>query len=149
VKVYDLNPPLAVTQAVGIMALVSALLMIIAAVGILNAMLLSTRERARELGTLKAIGLTPGQVVRSVVEGALALGALALLTGIPLGLVLTAHGLQALVNSQGGLPHFQMGINWPALFLLIPATLLVAALGAYLPARWAAQVPVSTTLRYE
>jgi putative ABC transport system permease protein len=149
VKVYDLSPPLAVTQAVGIMVLVSALLMVVAAVGILNAMLLSTRERARELGTLKAIGLTPGQVVRSVVEGALALGALALLVGIPLGLVLTAHGLQALVDGEGGLPHFQMGVNWPAIALLVPATLVVAALGAYLPARWAARVPVSTTLRYE
>jgi hypothetical protein len=42
-----------------------------------------------------------------------------------------------------------MGINWPALALLVPATLLVAALGAFLPARWAAQVPVSATLRYE
>jgi putative ABC transport system permease protein len=149
VKVYDLNPPPAVTQAVGVMAMGSTLLMIIAAVGILNAMLLSTRERARELGTLKAIGLTPRQMVLSVIEGALVLGALALALGIPLGLALTARGLRALVDSEGGLPHFQMGVNWPALALLVPAILLVAALGAYLPARWAAQVPASTTLRYE
>jgi putative ABC transport system permease protein len=112
-------------------------------------MLLSTRERARELGTLKALGLTPGQMIRSVIEGALVLGALALAVGIPLGLALTARGLQVLVDSQGGLPHFQMGIDWSALGLLAPATLLVAALGAYLPARWAARVPVSTTLRDE
>jgi putative ABC transport system permease protein len=149
VKVYDLNPPPAVTEAVGIMAILSALLMVIAAVGILNAMLLSTRERLRELGTLKAIGLTPSQMVRSVIEGAILLGALSLAVGIPVGLALTAQGLQALVDSQGGLPHFQMGINWPALALLIPATLLVAALGAYLPARWAARVPVSVALREE
>jgi putative ABC transport system permease protein len=110
VKVYDLNPPPAVTEAVGIMAILSVLLMVIAAVGILNAMLLSTRERTRELGTLKAIGLTPGQMVRSVVEGAVALGALSIVVGIPLGLALTARGLQALVDSQGGLPHFQMGV---------------------------------------
>jgi putative ABC transport system permease protein len=149
VKVYDLNPPPAVTEAVGVMAVLSVLLMVVAAVGILNAMLLSTRERARELGTLKAIGLTPRQVVRSVVAGAVALGALSLVVGLPVGLALTARGLQALVDSQGGLPHFQMGINWPALALLIPATLLVAALGAYLPARWAARVPVGSVLRYE
>jgi putative ABC transport system permease protein len=149
VKVYDLNPPPAVTEAVGIMTILGIVLMVIAGVGILNATLLSTRERYRELGTLKAIGLTPGQMVRSVVEGAVALGALSLVLGIPLGLVLTALGLQALVNSLGGLPHFQMGINWLALALLVPATLLVAALGAYLPARWAARVPVSEALRYE
>jgi putative ABC transport system permease protein len=149
VKVYDLSPPPAVTEAVGIMMILSVVLMAIGAVGILNAMLLSTRERFRELGTLKAIGLTPGQMVRSVIEGAVVLGVLAILVGIPLGLVLTAQGLEALVNSLGGLPHFQMGINWLALAGLVPVTLLVAALGAYLPARWAARVPVSEALRYE
>jgi len=35
------------------------------------------------------------------------------------------------------------------MLLLIPATLLVAALGAYLPARWAARVPAAEVLRYE
>src|SRR5262249_59005922 len=112
-------------------------------------MQLSTRERYRELGVLKAIGLTPGQTVRSVIEGALALGALALVVGVPLGLALTAQGLAALVNSQGGLPHFQMGVNWPALVLLVPATLLAAALGPYLPARWVAREPVNVALLYE
>jgi putative ABC transport system permease protein len=112
-------------------------------------MLLSTRERYHELATLKAIGLTPGQMLRSVMDGAIALGALAIVIGIPLGLYLTARGLQALVDSLGGLPHFMMGINWLGLGLLVPATLLVAALGAYLPARWAARVSVSEVLRDE
>ena len=124
-------------------------LMVIAGVGMLNAMQLSTRERYHELGTLKAIGLTPAQMVRSVVEGAVALGALSLVVGIPLGLVLTYQGLQALVNSLGGLPHFQMGINWLDLALLVPATVAIAAVGAYLPARWAARVAPADVLRYE
>jgi hypothetical protein len=42
-----------------------------------------------------------------------------------------------------------MGVNWLALALLVPATLLVAALGAYLPARWVAREPVSVALIYE
>jgi hypothetical protein len=69
--------------------------------------------------------------------------------GMPLGLALTARGLELLVNSQGGLPHFQMGVNWLALALLIPVTLVVAALGAYLPARWVAQEPVNAALLSE
>jgi putative ABC transport system permease protein len=149
VKVYDLSPPPAASQAAKVMVVLSVLLMVIAAVGILNAMLLSTRERYREMGILKAIGLTPGQMVRSVIEGAVALGILALVVGIPLGLALTGRGLEALVNSQGGLPHFEMGINWLALAVLVPVTLLVAALGAYLPARWVAREPVSAALLYE
>ena len=35
------------------------------------------------------------------------------------------------------------------LALLIPATLLVVALSAYLPVRWAALVPADEVLRYE
>jgi putative ABC transport system permease protein len=101
------------------------------------------------MGILKAIGLTPRQMVRSVIEGAVALGVLALVVGIPLGLALTGRGLEALVNSQGGLPHFQMGVNWLALAVLVPVTLLVAGLGAYLPARWVAREPVSMALLYE
>jgi putative ABC transport system permease protein len=149
VSAYNLNPPAQVTEAIGIMMALGIVLMVIAAVGILNAMLLSTRERYRELATLKAIGLTPGQMLRSVLDGAVALGALAIVIGIPLGLYLTARGLQVLVDSLGGLPHFTMGINWLGLGLLVPATLLVAALGAYLPARWAAHVSVSEVLRDE
>jgi putative ABC transport system permease protein len=149
ISVYNLNPPTQVTEAIGIMMLLGIVLMVIAAVGILNAMLLSTRERYRELATLRAIGLTPAQMLRSVLDGAIALGALAVVIGIPLGLYLTARGLQALVDSLGGLPHFMMGINWLGLGLLVPATLLVSALGAYLPARWAAHVPVSEVLRDE
>jgi len=149
VKVYDLTPPGGVTQGPLIMAFLSIALMVVAGVGMLNAMLLSTRERYGELATLKTIGLTPRQVLRSVTDGAVALGTLAVLTGIPLGLWLSAVGVQALSSSLGGPPNLQMGINWPGLTLLVPATLLVAALGAYLPARWAARVPAAEVLRYE
>src|SRR5262249_25312216 len=134
VKAADLTPRPAVTNAVGIMTILSVVLLLVAGVGMLNAMQLSTRERYRELGTLKAIGLTPPQLIRSVVDGAVALGVLAVVVGIPLGLVLTAQGLQALVNNLGGLPHFQMGVNWLELALLVPATLAIAAVGAYVPA---------------
>jgi putative ABC transport system permease protein len=149
VSVYSLSPPAQVTEAVGIMMILGIVLMVIAGVGILNAMLLSTRERYRELGTLKAIGLTPGQLLRTVLDGAAMLGVLAIVIGIPLGLYLTARGLQALVDSLGGLPHFTMGINWLALGLLVPATILISALGAYLPARWAAHVSPAGVLRDE
>jgi ABC-type lipoprotein release transport system permease subunit len=42
-----------------------------------------------------------------------------------------------------------MGINWLDLALLVPATVAIAALGAYLPARWAARVAPADVLRYE
>ena len=149
VNLYTLNPPPGVAQGVSLVAYLSIGLLLIAGIGILNAMLLATRERYRELATLKAIGLTPRQMLRSVTDGALALGVLTLVIGIPLGLVLATAGLSVLIQQLGGLPSVQIGVNWLGVGLLVLVTLLVATLGAYLPARWAARVPVSEALRYE
>lgn len=148
-NVYDLSVQGGVEQGPMIMLLLSIILMVVAGVGMLNAMVLSTRERYRELASLKAIGLTPRQVLSSVINGAVALGILAVLIGIPLGLWLNTLIAQALSNSLGGPPNIQIGINWPGLALLVPVTVLVATLGAYLPARWAARVPAAEVLRYE
>jgi putative ABC transport system permease protein len=150
-RVYTLNVPPGVAQGVSLMGYVGVALLLIAGVGMLNAMLLATRERYRELATLKAIGLTPGQMLRSVTDGALALGVLTLMIGIPLGLLLSTVGLSELIQqlSKGTLPTIQIGVNWLGIGLLIPATLAIAALGAYLPARWAARVSVGEVLRYE
>ncbi len=149
VNVYDLTPQGGVSQGPMIMLFLSIALTVVAGVGMLNAMALSTRERYRELASLKAIGCTPRQVLGSVVNGAVALGILAVLIGIPLGLWLNTVVAQALSSSVGGPPNIQISINWWGLALLIPATALVAALGAYMPARWAARVPAAEVLRYE
>ncbi len=148
-NVYDLSVQGGVEQGPIIMLFLSIALMVVAAIGMLNAMVLSTRERYRELASLKAIGLTPRQVLGSVVNGAVALGILAVLVGIPLGLWLNNLVAQALSSSVGGPPNIQIAINWLGLALLVPITVLVAALGAYLPARWAARVPAAEVLRYE
>lgn len=136
-------------QAIQVMTLLCVALMLIAGVSVLNAMMLSVRERFHELATLKAIGLTPGQVLRSVTDGAVALGLLALAVGIPLGWWLGSILVTTLSNGFGGPARLHISVNWLGVVLLIPATLLVVALGAYLPARRAARVPAGELLRYE
>jgi putative ABC transport system permease protein len=147
--VYQLVMPPGLDQALQVMFILSIALMLIAGVSVLNAMLLSVRERLRELATFKALGLTPGQVIRSVTDGAVALGGLALMVGIPLGWWLSGLLMTALSRSFGGPTQLQLAVNWPGVALLVPATLLVAALGAYLPARRAARAPAGELLREE
>ena len=149
IKIYDLSLPEGIAQAPTIMLFLSIVLMLVGGVGILNAMALSIRERYRELASLKAVGLTPRQVLGSVINGAVALGILAVLIGIPLGLWLNTVLAQGISSSVGGPPNIEISINWLGLGLLLPATLCVGALGAYLPARWAARVPAAEVLRYE
>ena len=62
--------------------------------------------------------------------------------------VVANAGLNAIARSMG-VVDVAVGVNWPALALLAPVTLLVAALGAYLPARGVARISVGDALRYE
>ena len=148
VSVLSATPPASITQLQAVMAALSAILMLIAGVSVLNAMLLSTRERFREFGVMKAIGATPRQTLAAVITSAGALALLAVVVGIPLGLWLANAGLNTIARSMG-IVDVAVGVNWPALALLAPVTLLVAALGAYLPARGVARISVGDALRYE
>src|SRR5258706_2757409 len=69
----------------------SLMIATVSALGVFNTVILNTRERRRDLGMLKSIGMTPRQVTVMVVTSMAALGALGGLLGIPLGIV--AHRL--------------------------------------------------------
>jgi putative ABC transport system permease protein len=62
---------------------------IVAFVGVLSALMALELERARELGVLRAIGLTPGQVRRLVLTQTGLLGMVSGVLAIPVGLVLS------------------------------------------------------------
>ena len=63
-------------------------LLLIAITALLAIALLSLRERLRDFGVLKAIGLTPRQVASSLVAPYAALAVLAVVLSVPLGIAL-------------------------------------------------------------
>ncbi|QYX81878.1 ABC transporter permease [Streptomyces akebiae] len=132
-------------------ALLTLMLVAVAALGVLNAVVLDTRERLRELGVHKALGMTPRQtiamVVTSVVVTGLAGGAL----GVPLGVTLHGWVIPAMGHSAGiNLPDSVLAVYHAAeLALLVLGGLLIAVLGALLPASWAVRVRTATALRTE
>ena len=86
------------TDMMGIsLAIMMSILFIAIGLVLFNATLMSVSERIREFGILKAIGLSPGQVVAlMLIEAAiLALGAasIALAIGIPLAFWIERHGI--------------------------------------------------------
>jgi putative ABC transport system permease protein len=64
-----------------------SLLTVIIAVGIMNTMYIAVRERTREIGTLRAIGMGRGGVLRLFLIEALALGLVSTTAGALMGLV--------------------------------------------------------------
>lgn len=136
-------------------AMVAALALILGAIaglGVFNALLLTTRERARDIAILKALGMTPRQVSAMVTASACVLGVTGALLGIPAGIVLYDYLIDAmarLANFTTSISAITGHINTVQLVVVGLAGVLVAVLGASLPARWAARAPVVSMLNLE
>jgi putative ABC transport system permease protein len=125
-----------------------ALLLLVGVVNLLTTTLLGVRERVHDFGILKSIGLTPRQLVASVTAGGGLLALLAAAVGMPVGVGLYRAMVTALADPSERSALLATPAWW-WMALLVPATLVFAAVGTALPARRAAGVDVATALRYE
>ena len=126
-------------------------LILIAVVGVFNTVLLNTRERIHDTAVLKAVGMTPGQIVAMVAVSASLLGLVGGLLGVPLGIALH-RGLMGLMGNLIGneMPSVALNVFDPLVLpLLVLAGLVLAILGAVLPARWVARLSVADVLHAE
>lgn len=142
---------IAIANAViGVLALVLAA---IAIAGVFNTVLLNTRERMQDITTLKALGMSPGQVAGMVTSSACVLGLVGGILGIPVGIWLHRVLLDIATSTIGDpfpASFYQDAFNNPAILLLLALGGIVAALlGAALPARVAARRSVVEVLRAE
>ena len=137
-----------------ILGLVGALTLLIAAVaglGVLNTVVLQTRERVHDLGVFKAVGMTPRQTIAMVVSTVAAVGLAAGLIAIPAGVTLHRYVLPVMGNAaQTRLPASVLHVyHTPELALLALAGLAIAVAGALAPAIWAARTRTVFALRTE
>jgi FtsX-like permease family len=131
----------------GLPVLLAALLAVLGAATLGHLLVTVIRRRRRDLGVLKTIGFVRGQVAATVAWQATTLALVALLVGLPLGLV-AGRWAWLLVNQELG---SLAGPVTPTVALLaaVPATVLVANLVAALPARSAAATRPAVVLRSE
>ncbi|HEU0237974.1 MAG TPA: FtsX-like permease family protein [Micromonosporaceae bacterium] len=120
-------------------------LIVIAVTSLVAVMLLSVRERIRDLGVLKAIGLTPHQITSSLVSANALLSAAAGLLSIPLGIGLYL----AVLNMTNGTTRGAVFAPWWHVALIPFAVPAVVAAATSLPARLATAIPVNQAIRYE
>jgi putative ABC transport system permease protein len=122
-----------------------AVLLVITATTLIAIALLSVRERVRDLGVLKTIGLTPGQIASSLVGGHAALALIAALVSIPAGIGL----YRAVYAIAGGSGADLVIARWWWLALVPIGSLLIVAAATSLPARLATRIPAAEALHYE
>ncbi|MFJ2556373.1 MULTISPECIES: ABC transporter permease [unclassified Streptomyces] len=132
-------------------AVLTLMLVAVAALGVLNGVLLDTRERVREIGVHKALGMTPRQTVTMVITSVVLTGLVAGALGVPLGVALHGWVIPAMGDSVGlRFPGSVIAVYHGAELLpLALGGLLIATLGALLPASWAARARTATSLRTE
>jgi putative ABC transport system permease protein len=130
------------------LVMLSGFLFAAAGVGVVNAMLMSVRERTREIGTMRALGLRRSRVVRLFVLEGMALGVVSAVAGALAGgafvLYLAATGISMNVASLAWMAGGD--VLYPA---LVPASLLRAVLSIILLSTLAAVYPAFSASRLE
>jgi putative ABC transport system permease protein len=135
----------------GVLLVIAAVIALIAVGGIFNTLLLNARERVRDFATLKALGMSPRQVIGMVAASA---GFLALVGGLiamPAGVALHRVLLDLISNSAGNdTPPATYGVFAGWELIAIPlAGVVVAIVAAMVPGRWAAHTNVVEVLHAE
>jgi hypothetical protein len=140
---YELSTPQAPARVQDVLDLdripdlLAVYLAVVAVAALANGLAVVVRRRARDLATLRSVGLTPAQVVGAVVSAALATVVVGLALGVPLGLGV-GRLTWWLVTDRVGL----------ATDVLVPlGTLALVAVGALLVASVAAVVPALRAVR--
>jgi putative ABC transport system permease protein len=130
------------------LVMLSGFLFAAAGVGVVNAMLMSVRERTREIGTMRALGMRRSRVVRLFVLEGLALGTVSAVAGALAGgaavVTLAATGIPMKVSSLAWMVGGD--VLYPA---LEPASLLRAVLSIVLLSTLAAVYPAFSASRLE
>ncbi len=132
----------AVDQILGLVTVLLLLAVLIALLGITNTLALSIVERTRELGLLRAIGMTRSQLRWMVRGEAVLIAGLAVVIGVGLGSVFGA----AAVSALGGSTPIPVTVPVDRLVLVIAVATVAGLLAGLLPARRAARLDVLTAI---
>jgi putative ABC transport system permease protein len=133
-----------VKDLLGLLYVLLALSVVVSLFGMVNTVALSVFERTRELGMLRAIGMTRRQVRRMIRHESVITALIGAALGMPLGIFLAALVTTSL--SDEGVA-FSLPASTLIAFALVAAGAGVVA--AVLPARRASRLDVLAALQYE
>jgi len=132
----------AIQSELNLLYILLALSIVVSLFGIVNTLALTVLERTRELGMLRAVGMTRRQTRRMIRHEAVITSLLGAVIGIPVGI-----GLAAVLDRALGDTPF--AVPWGSVAAFVAAAIAVGLVAAIFPARRAARLDVLHALQYE
>ena len=132
------------SQFLNLLFVLLALSVIVSLFGMVNTLILSVFERTRELGMLRAIGMTRRQARRMIRHESVITALIGAAIGIPLGV-----GLAAIITARLSDQGFGFSVPWSQIVIFAIVAVIAGILAAVFPARRAARLNVLRALQYE
>ena len=136
----------ALGQVFGLFDALAVVAVLVAALGIVNTLTMNVVERVREIGVLRATGMTRSQVWRMVVIEAGVLGVIGAVLGCLAGL---GAGAALIALTGGGVGAAGLEVPWATMGLAAAFGIAIAMLAAYYPARLASGLSIVRAVQFE
>ena len=135
----------ALDRVFGLFDVLALVAVVVASLGIVNTLTMNVFERVREIGVLRAAGMTRRQVWRSVVVEAGITGLVGAMCGVLAGLLVGG----VMIVLGGGRWDVATAVPWPAVGAAFVLGVVLAMLAAAYPARLASGVSIVRAVGYE
>ncbi|MBW6466260.1 MAG: FtsX-like permease family protein [Brevefilum sp.] len=134
-------------QAFSMFDVMAVLAVLISSLGIVNTLMMNIMERTQEIGMLRAIGMTRGQVIKMVLSEAGLMGVIGGLVGLVFGVLLAKIFLTGMTAMSGYRLDFIVPLGGVITSLVV--ALVISQLAAIQPARKASRTNILEAIHYE
>jgi putative ABC transport system permease protein len=131
----------------GLLQLMTFLVAIVGSIGLSGTLSINVMERRREIGVMRAVGASSGDVAFVFMSEGMLLGSLSWALAVPLSML----GAQFFVNALSTALNFPFfyRYSYSGMWLWLAIILALSILASWLPSRHATQISVRESLAYE
>jgi putative ABC transport system permease protein len=134
-------------QTYSLFDVLALIALLVAGLGVINTLTMNVIERTQEIGMLRSIGLTRGQVLMMILSEAGLMGLIGGILGLAFGILLTRIFLFAMTAMSGYKVTYLLPLV--AIIAGVLISLVVSQLAAIFPARRAAKIRILEAIHYE
>jgi putative ABC transport system permease protein len=135
------------SQAFSMFDVLALIAMLVGFMGITNTLTMNVMERTQEIGMLRAVGMTRGQVVRMILSEAALMGLIGGLMGLVFGVILSRLFLTAMTSMSGYRLTYVLPVENIVSAMVI--AFLTSQLAALLPTLRASRTRILEAIQYE